>query len=150
MMKLAIHIDTRDEKLYVAIAYGLCAISLLNLLPGLPPIITFLVPIGQFFVFRMTKTHFGKFGTAQALVLGLLLLACDFAIWLFVPKAAANYEKPLMPIFRPSILMWIFNLLFTAVCIWIGSRALKGKTTNLSIITRVAIGLSQGIDIQHW
>ncbi|MDD5502253.1 MAG: hypothetical protein PHH26_02185 [Candidatus Thermoplasmatota archaeon] len=148
MMKLAIRIDTRDEKLYVAIAYGLCAISLLNLLPGLPPIITFLVPIGQFFVFRMTKTHFAKFGTAQALIIGILLLLCDFALWRFIPTGIYDSERPLAPIFRSSILLWIFNLLYTVVCMWIGNRALKGRTTNLSIITRIAIGLAQGIDVQ--
>lgn len=147
-MKIAHHIDTRDEKLYVMLAYGICAISLLNLLPGLPPLITFLVPLGQFFILRMTKTQFARFGTAQALVMGILLLVCDFAIWLFAPKGTTDYERPLVPMYRSSMLVWLFNLLFTAICIWIGSRALKGKTTNLSIITRIAIGLAQGIDIQ--
>lgn len=147
-MKIATKIDTRDEKLYVAIAYGLCALSLLNLLPGIPPIITIFVPIGQFIIFRVAKTHFARFGTAQALVMGALLLLCDFALWHFIPIKIYNNERPLVPIFLSSMLLWAFNLLFTLVCMWIGNRALKGKTTNLSIITRLAIGLAQGFDAQ--
>ncbi len=141
-MKSALQIDTCEEKLYVAIAYGICAASLLNLLPGLPPLFTFLVPLAQFVIFRQAKTQFARFGTAQALVIGILLATSDFVLWLVAPYLFDRYQRPLLPIYGSLIVIWIFNLAVTLLCLWMGKRALNGKETNVPVITKVALRIA--------
>ncbi len=138
-MKFALQIDTSEEKFYVLIAYGVCVASLLNLLPAFPPVISLLVPVEQFIIFRQAKTQFARFGTAQALVIGVLLALSDFVIWLAVPYLFARYPRPLLPMYGSMIVMWLFNLAVVLCCLWMGKRALNGKATNIPVITKLAL-----------